>query len=117
MGTNLSFSSYSYLFGPTYAWHLKQVTPFLHGLVGGVFWRSNLTQSGVGSWWRAGSKDGPPAFCRSDRAVGLSGEQGAERDKRIELALLVRTRLRLLEPVGLYTSPFFGEVDWRNSAQ
>lgn len=66
---------------------------------------------------RAGSKDGPPAFRRSDRAVGLSGEQGAERDKRIELALLVRTRLRLLEQVGLSTSPYFGEVDWRNSAR
>ena len=34
-------SSYRYLFGPTYAAHLRQITPFVHGLVGGVSWRSS----------------------------------------------------------------------------
>jgi len=56
-GAAVSFSSYSYLFGPTYAWHLRQVTPFVHGLVGGVSWRSNLTQYSGLAWALGGGLD------------------------------------------------------------
>jgi hypothetical protein len=38
---SLNSSSYTYLFGPTYAAHLQKITPFVHGLVGGASWRSS----------------------------------------------------------------------------
>jgi len=56
-GASVRFSSYSYLFGPTYARHLSQVTPFVHGLVGGVSWRSNLTQYSDLAWVLGGGLD------------------------------------------------------------
>jgi len=39
---SVSASSYTYLFGPTYTAHLRQISPFFHGLLGGVSWRSSL---------------------------------------------------------------------------
>lgn len=56
---SLKASSYTYLFGPTYAWHLQQISPFVHGLVGGASWRSssNLIQYSGLAWAIGGGLD------------------------------------------------------------
>jgi hypothetical protein len=56
---SVNASSYTYLFGPTYAWHLQQITPFVHGLVGGASWRSSpngIQYSGL-AWEIGGGLD------------------------------------------------------------
>lgn len=56
-GASVRFSSYGYLFGPTYAPRQRQFTPFVHGLVGGVSWRSNLTRYSGLAWAIGGGLD------------------------------------------------------------
>ncbi|HYM79744.1 MAG TPA: hypothetical protein VE377_27465 [Candidatus Dormibacteraeota bacterium] len=58
-GGSASYSNYSYMFGPTYAVHLESATPFVHGLFGGVTWRSpsNLVQYNALAWAVGGGVD------------------------------------------------------------
>lgn len=49
--------NYTYLFGPEYAIRLARITPFVHGLVGGVSWRSPDVRYNALAWAAGGGLD------------------------------------------------------------